>query len=191
MDPRLSEDAVAAHRRALVPSTVMTSLAMLIAECPKTLKLSSALTTLIDEGIQKYGSLRKNAGATCKSGKTSCSMPIAHDTPGDDTTLLFVMCASDLNFEANNKYDLTIEATDPGGLTSRSTISVEVSDANEKPRFLGPFNYTVPENTYAGRTFGKPVKAIDIDDGQRLRFKVCLEVQALICLTLVHAMASR
>jgi hypothetical protein len=113
----------------------------------------------------------RNLGTTCGYTKRSCSFPFARDTAGDDVTFMFALCAGALDFESQPSFDLTLEVTDPGGLTGRSTVTVEVDNRNEQPRVYDSV-HEVHENANIGTLVGKPVFAVDADEEDALRYYV-------------------
>jgi len=126
-------------------------------------------TTTLD--AQSASSIQRNLETTCQYSKRSCTFPFARDTVGDDVTFMFALCAGALDFETQPTFDLTLEVTDPGGLTARSTVSVEVDNRNEQPRIYDSI-HEVHENSNIGTLVGKPVDAVDADEEDALRFYI-------------------
>ena len=80
----------------------------------------------------------------------------------------------------DNVYMVVVIVSDSesGGLSSRVTVTIEVTDENEAPQFLGPSNIPVTvatrevaENAMAGTSIGSPVTATD-PDGDTLTYAV-------------------
>ncbi|RKU22986.1 hypothetical protein C6499_19315 [Candidatus Poribacteria bacterium] len=95
------------------------------------------------------------------------------------------------NFEApmdtggtprDNFYIVTVIATDSpsGGLSTRVTVPISVTDVNEAPEFPSPTaSRSIPENAPAGTTVGTPITATD-PDGDTLTYSVGATVPFVI-----------
>ena len=115
--------------------------------------------------------VRRNNGLNCGYTKRACALPFARDSAGDDVTFLYAACAVGLDYESSPKFDLTVEATDPGGLTGRAKVTVTVDDRNEQPRVYDQ-TIEVPENSPVGKRVGSPIVAVDADEDDTLRYSV-------------------
>ena len=76
----------------------------------------------------------------------------------------------ELNHEAAASIDVTVTATDNGGLSTNETFSIAVGDANEAPEALSLSNASVDENT-AGAVIGD-LSLTDVDDGDSHTYAV-------------------
>ena len=79
------------------------------------------------------------------------------------------------NFEADNaNFKLTVQASD-GSLSARTTVTVKVTNVNERPEFVSDsYSFTLPENA-DGRDHGIPVgkvSARDPDADSTLRYSI-------------------
>ena len=75
----------------------------------------------------------------------------------------------DLDHEAKETYTVTVSVTDSGSLLDTHTVTINVTNVFEAPRFddddgTGTATRTVPENTEAGQPVGDPVSATDDED---------------------------
>ncbi len=75
-----------------------------------------------------------------------------------------------LDHEAAESINVTVTATDQGGLSTSQTITINVGDVNEAPGAIGLSNATVDENA-AGAVVGA-LSAADPDAGDTLAFAV-------------------
>jgi hypothetical protein len=127
--------------------------------------------------VEKFTSPREESGIqanmnlACKPGQLDCKLPVPIDTEGDDTTLIFAMCQGDLDYEMISQYDLTVEVTDPTGLTATNTIVVKIGEYNEQPK-LWEQVVEVNENAHLSFPVGDPVKAFDPDPEDKLKFSI-------------------
>lgn len=74
-----------------------------------------------------------------------------------------------LDFETTSEYVVVIEATDSGGLSSSTSVTVTVTDRNEPP-MLANSEVSISESVAAGTLVGAPLPAQDPDAGQTLTF---------------------
>ena len=84
-----------------------------------------------------------------------------------DSGALSVAGGADLDFETAASFELTVTATDGGGLTDGGTVTVNVDDVNEAPGALTMTGGRVAETAPAGTHVGT-VTARDPDDGDSL-----------------------
>ena len=75
-----------------------------------------------------------------------------------------------LDHEAAETIDVTVTATDQGGLESSQAFTINVDDVNEGPTGVSLSNTTIDEND-AGAVIGT-VSAVDPDDGDSLTYTV-------------------
>ena len=69
-----------------------------------------------------------------------------------------------LDYESSASYTLTVEATDPGGLSDTVAVSIGVTDVNEAPSFdAAEYAFTVAEDAAVGASVGS-VSATDPDE---------------------------
>ena len=115
--------------------------------------------------------IHQNFGHVCEPASTVCSLPLSTDTTGSDMTLIFAVCQADLDYEVTPMYNLTVEVTDPTGLTGSNYIYVKLSDKNERPSVL-PATLFIPENSAVGIPVGSPVVSYDPDVNQVLRYSI-------------------
>ncbi len=87
--------------------------------------------------------------------------------------------AKALDHETTPSYTLTVEATDPGGLSDTAAISIEITDVNEAPAFDSEeYTFMVAENSATGDSVGT-VAAADPDDGDTLTYSISGEALAI------------
>ena len=81
-----------------------------------------------------------------------------------------ITVARTLNYKDQNRYILTVTATDPGGQLDTCSVFINVTDANTyRPQFIGaPYNFRVNEDEDIGSTIFK-VMATDGDVGENAR----------------------
>lgn len=82
-----------------------------------------------------------------------------------------------LDIDTVDLYNLTVMATDGGGLTDSTTVIIEVIDANDNaPQILGPLgvNLTITEDTPPGYILVDHINATDLDRGvnAEIRFSI-------------------
>jgi len=78
--------------------------------------------------------------------------------------------APDLDFEARDTYDLTVEVTDAAGESYEEVITINLNDVNEAPGEIALDNATVTENT-SGAVIGT-LSATDPDFGDAVNYTV-------------------
>jgi len=77
-----------------------------------------------------------------------------------------------LNFEASAFLNITVRATDPGGLSDEAALEIELIDVNEVPS-ISYVSYIVDENSVVGTTVGTPVTVDpDISAGDILSYAI-------------------
>ena len=54
-------------------------------------------------------------------------------SPRPRTDGLHFYCPSELDYETTTSYDLTVQVSDPEGLTDTATYTIMVTDVNERP----------------------------------------------------------
>jgi len=67
-----------------------------------------------------------------------------------------------LDYETTASYALTVQATDPLGLSATNTLTVSVLDVNEAPT-ISNSNRSIAENSLVGSLIGVPVVVSDPD----------------------------
>ena len=82
-----------------------------------------------------------------------------------------------LDIDAVDLYNLTVMATDGGGLSDTTIVVIKVVDANDNaPQILGPLgvNVTIPEDTQPGYVIVDHINATDLDRGvnAEIRFSI-------------------
>ena len=83
-----------------------------------------------------------------------------------------VKAKGDLDHEAADTYQVTLAATDSGGLSAHIDVTIKVTDVNEAPAFAGGgAALSVAENTAAGVPVGDPLTATD-PDGNALTYSL-------------------
>ncbi|MBI1347830.1 hypothetical protein GC163_16260 [bacterium] len=75
-----------------------------------------------------------------------------------------------LNFEALTSFSLRVAATDTAGQTRKSTVTVNINDANEQP-LVSPQTFSIIENSPAGTSVGT-VMASDPDAMNTLSYAI-------------------
>lgn len=79
---------------------------------------------------------------------------------------------SALDYERENKYMLTVEATDLSGNTATCTVHIVVEDVNDTPpNFPTGITMKVEENTPAGKEIGK-IEGSDLDTNHSLVYEL-------------------
>lgn len=86
------------------------------------------------------------------------------------TGQLTVANAAALDFEATPTFNLTLRATDAGGLSQIATTTISLSDVNDAPS-ASTTSFAIPENTADGTVVGTLV-ATDPDAGDSLTFAI-------------------
>ncbi len=76
-----------------------------------------------------------------------------------------------LNLEANTSHNITVRATDAGGLTFDKTFTISVTNVNEAPTEIALSNSSVPENSATGTVVGN-LSAADPDAGDSHTFSL-------------------
>ena len=69
-----------------------------------------------------------------------------------------------LDHEDTSSYDLTVTATDAGGLSIDTPLNVNVTDVNEGPTDINWSNDTIAENSAAGTVVAN-IEITDVDEG--------------------------
>lgn len=82
-----------------------------------------------------------------------------------------------LNIDANDLYNLTVMATDGGGLNDTTMVTIAIVDTNDNPpQILGPLgvNVTISEDTQTGYVIVDSFNATDSDRGinAEIRFSI-------------------
>ena len=81
-----------------------------------------------------------------------------------------VASGADLDYETTQSYQVTVRATDGGGLYGAVSVTINVRDVNEAPSFAsGSATRSVPENSVANTNVGSAVTATD-PEGDTLRY---------------------
>ena len=92
----------------------------------------------------------------------------------DANGVVTVADSSKLDFETNPVQTIVVVVTDKGGLTDTRTVTIDLSNVNEKPTITG-FNFangdTIPENSANGTVIGS-VAASDPDAGDQLSYSL-------------------
>ena len=73
--------------------------------------------------------------------------------------------------EEANRWELTVEVTDLGGLSDTATITIVVDDVNEPP-IIEAATRSIAENSDEGTLIGLPLPASDPDLGQTLTYAI-------------------
>ena len=71
----------------------------------------------------------------------------------DSVGKITVANGAQLNFEAVNTYNMTVEIEDEGGLTDTALITVDITNVNENP-VVNPQSFTISENAANGTNVG-------------------------------------
>ena len=84
-----------------------------------------------------------------------------------------ITVAAALDHETTPSYTLTVEATDPGGLSDTADVSITVSGVNDEPPSFSAeeYTFTVPENSAIGHSVGTAA-ATDPDAGDTLTYSI-------------------
>ncbi|HOU39800.1 MAG TPA: cadherin domain-containing protein, partial [Promineifilum sp.] len=80
----------------------------------------------------------------------------------DSLGKITVAPGAQLNYEAVNSYNMTVEIKDEGGLTDTALITINVTDLNENP-VVTPATFTLAEDAANGAVVGK----VDADDPEK------------------------
>ncbi|MFQ5959621.1 MAG: cadherin domain-containing protein, partial [Alphaproteobacteria bacterium] len=83
-----------------------------------------------------------------------------------ETGTITVADGARLDFEAGPSFELTVSATDRGGLGASAAVTVKLNDSNEAPSDIAMTGDTVAEHAAAGTAVGR-VGASDPDAGER------------------------
>ena len=87
-------------------------------------------------------------------------------TIGSGTGQIQVASGADLDYETTQSYQVTVRATDAGGLYAEVSVTINVGDVNDAPVFSpNPTSRSVPENSPAGTDVGGAVTAADPEGG--------------------------
>ena len=78
------------------------------------------------------------------------------------------------NHEAKDSYSVTVKVDDQKGGTDTITVTINVTDVNEKPSFNAtpPVAFNIAENSSANTNIGAAVGATDPDDGDTLFYSL-------------------
>ena len=78
------------------------------------------------------------------------------------------------NHEAKDSYSVTVKVDDQKGGTDTITVTINVTDVNEKPSFNAtpPVAFNIAENSSANTNIGAAVGATDPDDGDTLVYSL-------------------
>ena len=87
------------------------------------------------------------------------------------TGQITVADATQLDFETNTSFDITVRVTDLGGLVDTQVVTVSINDVNETPDDLTLSGGSVNENAAAGTVVGR-VSGVDIDAGDSLVYSM-------------------
>ncbi|PJE01524.1 MAG: hypothetical protein CK429_35370 [Mycobacterium sp.] len=118
------------------------------------------------------GTLVASVEATDPDAGDTVSYSLADDAGGRFEIIgsdILVASGADLNFEALSSHDITVIATDTGGLERFLTVTINVADVNEAPEALALDGQAVLENSAAGTLVGT-LSATDPDSGDLLTF---------------------
>ena len=90
----------------------------------------------------------------------------------NNTSSLYVLDGSKLDYETKSVWTFKVSVTDPSGASATATITVNLEDVNEDPipSDVKP-EYTVKENTATGTAFGT-FTVTDNDAGDKLTYKL-------------------
>ena len=73
-----------------------------------------------------------------------------------------IIVQSNINYEANQNFSLTVQVTDPGSLIASATVSISVNDVNEPPVIPANQTFSISENASNNDAVGT-VSATDPD----------------------------
>ncbi|MCA9065655.1 MAG: cadherin domain-containing protein, partial [Planctomycetaceae bacterium] len=87
------------------------------------------------------------------------------------TGIITVANPAGLDFESTTSIQLTVTVTDAGGLQDLQTVTVNLSDLNERPISLSLAGGTVAENSISG-TYVGTVSGVDVDASDDLQYSL-------------------
>ncbi|MFZ9520009.1 MAG: cadherin domain-containing protein [Silvanigrellaceae bacterium] len=79
--------------------------------------------------------------------------------------------AQTFNFEEKNSFNLTVQSSDQGGLTTSKNIVITILDANESPIDITLANASIPENQSSGALIGG-LSTTDPDGGNTFTYSL-------------------
>ncbi|MDB5386172.1 MAG: hypothetical protein JWM11_1818 [Planctomycetaceae bacterium] len=135
----------------------------------------SNLSLVIPENTPN-GTVIGNVSANDPDGNAGLQYSITSGTLADAfsidpfTGAISVNNSAELNFEIRQIIVVTVQATDPGGLSGSATVAVTLTNVNDSPQ-LSNASFTIAENTAAGTALGK-MTATDDDVGQTITYSI-------------------
>ena len=87
------------------------------------------------------------------------------------TGVITVADGTKLDFESAKTHDITVQVSDPSGLSFTTTFTIQVTDVNEPPTDATLTNNSIPENLPAGSVVGVVI-GTDPDAGETLHYSL-------------------
>ena len=136
-----------------------------------------------DRSIDENSAEGTPVGAPVTATDPDAGDTLAYSLSGDDAMYFSVddmgqiMVGADamLDYEDKSIYSVMVIATDGGGLTATTdvTVTINVKDVNEAPMFADTTaTRSIDENSAAGTAVGDPVTATDPDAGDTLAYSL-------------------
>jgi hypothetical protein len=79
---------------------------------------------------------------------------------------------SNLNFETQSSYTLSVTVTDGGNLPTTASVTINLINVNERPVLTGSLSRSISENIVGPTTVGSPLTPYDDDQNQRVFFSI-------------------
>jgi len=135
--------------------------------------VSGSQTLVLNEGISDAGDMGFTVSAT-DPNRDDVTFSVDDDRFEMVSGALRVKANQSFDFESEPSIEVTITASDPGGLTDSQTVTVTVTDVNEAPTvsISGSQTLTLNEGTSVAGDTGFTVSATDPDNGDSVSFSV-------------------
>ena len=135
--------------------------------------VSGSQTLVLNEGSSVAGATGFTVSAT-DPNRDDVTFSVDDDRFEMVSGALRVKANQSFDFESEPSIEVTITASDPGGLTDSQTVTVTVTDVNEAPTvsISGSQTLTLNEGTSVAGDTGFTVSATDPDSGDSVSFSV-------------------